>query len=202
MHSVRGNNCPLLDLSFLRQATSAQLLLMLPMSRQLPIQLGRWKSDAYSRSSPWLSGAAARRTLRHTAHAFFVGAGLVGFWNLPKAEPASLDGSWRGTGTISYFWGATEHARCRANYSRTSEISYSLKAVCMTPSGKAAQTAILRMSSENSYTGNFDNREYNVRGTIRIVVRGPTQFVTLSSDTASGSLTLTRLHDSSVALPR
>ena len=140
--------------------------------------------------------------LLRTAHALFIGVGLVGLWTAPKAESASLDGSWRGTGTVSFFLGTTEHTRCRASYTHTSETSYSVTAVCMTSSGKAAQTAILRLNGENRYIGNFHNREYNVSGTISVVVRGATQFVTLTSDTASGSMTLTRLHDAPVAPAR
>ena len=77
-----------------------------------------------------------------------------------------------------------------------------MTAVCMTSSGKAAQTAILRLSGENRYIGNFHNPEYNVSGTIRVVVRGATQFVTLTSDTASGTLTLIRSHDAPVEQTR
>jgi hypothetical protein len=55
------------------------------------------------------------------------------------------------------------------------------------------------MVGENRYRGNFHNSQYNVSGTISVVIRGTKQDVTLISDGASASLTLMRLPTASVA---
>jgi hypothetical protein len=128
-----------------------------------------------------------------------VAVGFVALCSPITAEPASLEGSWRGGGALSFIWGTKEHARCRADYSRNSETSYTVKAVCTTASATAAQTAVLRMVGENRYRGTFHNSQYNVSGTISVVMRGAKQDVTLIGDGASASLTLMRLPTASLA---
>src|SRR6185295_19442574 len=130
--------------------------------------------------------------------ALLVAVGFVALCSPLIAEPASLEGSWRGVGALAFMWGTKEHARCRADYRRNSETSYAVKAVCTTASATATQTAVLRMVGENRYRGNFHNSQYNVSGTISVVIRGTKQNVTLISDGASASLTLRRLPTASV----
>jgi hypothetical protein len=108
------------------------------------------------------------------------------------AQPAGLDGSWSGGGVVSFASGAREQARCRAHYTRRSSTTYSVRAACATPSGRATQTATVRSAGANSYSGSFYNSEYNISGTIHIVVRGNRQSVQLSSDAGSASLQLSR----------
>jgi hypothetical protein len=50
----------------------------------------------------------------------------------------------------------------------------------------------VRQVGDNSYQGSFFNSEYNVSGTIRVVVRGNSQSVHLSSGAGSASLRLSR----------
>jgi hypothetical protein len=64
--------------------------------------------------------------------------------------------------------------------------------VCATPSGRAAQTATLRQVSANRYEGRFYNSEYDVSGTIHVVVRGGRQSVRLTSTAGSAYFTLSR----------
>ena len=104
---------------------------------------------------------------------------------------ASLEGSWSGGGTIS-FGGGTEQARCRARFSRAGGQSYSVNATCATASGKAAQTATVRQVGANRYSGRFYNSEYSISGVIDIIVRGSSQIVRLTSDSASAVLNLSR----------
>jgi hypothetical protein len=137
--------------------------------------------------------------MRQPTFALVFGVGLLAMYNPGKAQSASLEGSWRGVGALSFMWGTKEHARCRADYSRNSETSYAVKAVCTTASATATQTAVLRMVGENRYRGNFHNSQYNVSGTISVVIRGTKQDVTLISDGASASLTLVRLPTAAVA---
>lgn len=110
-----------------------------------------------------------------------------------RAEAADIEGSWRGGGTVSFGSGSSEKARCRVNYSRKSATSYGLSASCATASGKVEQTASLRKTGENSYSGSYHNKEYNTSGTINVVVRGNTQNVSLTSDNgARAALKLSR----------
>ena len=109
-----------------------------------------------------------------------------------KAQPGNLAGSWSGGGVVSFASGSRERARCRAHYSRRSSTTYAMSATCATASGRAAQTASLRSVGANSYQGSFYNSEYNISGTIYVVVRGNSQSVQLSSSAGSASLQLSR----------
>ena len=130
-----------------------------------------------------------------------VSAVLLGVLALPdpgtaqpasKAQPASLAGSWSGGGVVSFASGSRERARCRAHYSQRSSTTYALSATCATASGRATQTASLRSVGGNRYQGSFYNSEYNISGTIYVVVRGNSQSVQLSSSAGSASLQLSR----------
>jgi hypothetical protein len=108
------------------------------------------------------------------------------------AQSASLEGSWRGGGSVAFASGQRERAECRAHYRRVSGTSYTLTATCATPSGRATQTATVRQVGGNSYQGQFHNSEYNVSGTIFVTVGGNRQSVRLTSDSGSASLELRR----------
>jgi len=112
--------------------------------------------------------------------------------NAPSAADPGLAGSWRGGGWVSFSSGTKETAHCRAMYKRVSKDSYSVRATCATSSGKASQTATVYKVTSGRYRGSFYNIEYNVRGTIRVVVRGSSQSVSLAGDGASAALNLTR----------
>jgi hypothetical protein len=108
-----------------------------------------------------------------------------------RAE-AGLGGSWSGGGWVDFASGSRERARCRARYTATSATSYSVYATCATPSGSVTQAATLRKAGAYSYVGSFYNSQYNVSGSIRVTLRGNSQSVTLSSQSGSASLSLSR----------
>jgi hypothetical protein len=108
------------------------------------------------------------------------------------AQSASLEGSWRGGGSVAFASGQRERAECRARYSRVSGTSYTLTATCATPSGRATQTATLYRVGGNTYRGRFHNSEYDVSGTIFVTVGGNRQSVRLTSDSGSASFELRR----------
>lgn len=117
---------------------------------------------------------------------------VVAFVGPTEAEPAAgLSGSWSGGGWVSFANGSKEKARCRAHYSGSGG-AYSVTATCATASGKASQTAKVYKVSGSSYKGSFVNSEYNVRGSIRVSVKGNTQSVSLNGDGASAQLSLSR----------
>jgi hypothetical protein len=110
------------------------------------------------------------------------------------AKPeANLEGAWSGDGEVAFAaTGSRERARCRAHYKRRSKDSYAMQATCATASGKAAQTATLTRVGENRYRGNFHNSEYDISGTIFVVVNGNTQRVRLTSSSGSALFRLSR----------
>ena len=109
-----------------------------------------------------------------------------------EADPVSLAGSWSGGGWVSFASGNKEKARCHANYSRAGGDTYTLQATCATSGGKASQTATVSKVSAGHYRGSFFNSDFNVHGSIRVVVHGSSQDVSLSGDGASAALSLSR----------
>jgi hypothetical protein len=67
-----------------------------------------------------------------------------------------------------------------------------MRAVCATPSARAEQTATVRQVGSNRFEGSFYNSEYNVSGTIHIVVRGSSQNVRLTSSSGWANFRLSR----------
>jgi hypothetical protein len=137
-----------------------------------------------------------RNRLGNYPHTFaclpLIALAVSGLINPTHAAPAGLAGSWSGGGWVSFASGNKEKARCHAHYSRQSETSYALSATCATASGKASQTATLRKVGANSYSGGFQNSEYNISGNIYVVVHGNSQSIRLSGGGASASLSLSR----------
>jgi hypothetical protein len=125
--------------------------------------------------------------------ALLIGAmlALAIFSGTARAEP-SLGGSWSGGGWVNFTSGSRERARCRAHYTANSATSYNLSATCATPSGSVSQSATLRKAGAHSYVGSFYNSQYNVSGSIRVTLHGNSQSVTLSSQSGSASLSLSR----------
>jgi len=122
------------------------------------------------------------------------GAALVIAPGEAAAEPgpAGLAGSWSGGGWVSFASGSKERARCKVRYTAQSATHFRFSGTCATESGRVSQTATVRKSGANSYAGSFHNSEYDVSGSIRVVVRGNSQTATLTSGSGSAVLTLSR----------
>ena len=110
----------------------------------------------------------------------------------PVKEERGLEGTWSGGGSVSFASGSREQARCRAHYSRASKNSYRVNATCATASGKAAQTATVHKIGENKYSGNFHNPDYDITGTISVIVNGNSQSVRLTSSSGWAHIRLSR----------
>lgn len=108
------------------------------------------------------------------------------------ATPTSLEGSWSGSGTVTYPSGGSEAARCKASFRKQSGDRFSMNAVCATPSGKVAQTASLDRLTNNRFSGEFTNTEYGVIGMISITVRGNSLTAALTGGGATASFNLSR----------
>jgi hypothetical protein len=114
---------------------------------------------------------------------------LVATIAAPQARSEGLAGSWSGGGTVVFSDGHRERASCRAHYSGGGS-SVSLSARCATPSGAVDQSASLRKTGPNSYSGSFFNPQYGISGSIHVSVHGNTQNVSLRSGSGSANLTL------------
>ena len=106
------------------------------------------------------------------------------------AAAASLAGSWSGGGSIKPASGQRERVRCRVSYSRLTRKVFSVSARCATSSATIRQTGELLMIRPNLYVGDFYNRQFDIRGRIRVVISGSSQTVTLSSRNGNGRLRL------------
>ncbi len=131
------------------------------------------------------------RLTRRAAVLSLAAVPVLGFIGPSAAEPGGLAGSWSGGGWVSFASGSKEKARCTARYTGGGG-SYTVTATCATASGKASQSAQIFKVSGSSYKGSFFNSEYNVRGSIRVVVNGKSQSVSLSGDGTSAQLNLRR----------
>ena len=133
-------------------------------------------------------------TLRPASSAGLAAA-LLFAGSLVAAQPAwsaSLQGSWSGGGFVKPQSGQRERVRCRVSYGRVNRRVYSVSATCATTSTTIRQTGEIIMTSPNRFVGDFVNHQYNVRGRVRVIVRGNRQSVTFSSANGSGALTLSR----------
>ncbi|MGQ0672962.1 MAG: hypothetical protein ACT4N2_08815 [Hyphomicrobium sp.] len=133
------------------------------------------------------STTVVRVSLAVSLAAFAVAAGSVA-----ATAADDLSGSWRGGGSVSFFSGKSEKARCRATYSKAGGTSYAMSATCATSSGSVSQSTTVRKVGGNSYRGKFYNAEYDTSGTISISVSGRSQSVHISATKGSASMSLSR----------
>jgi hypothetical protein len=124
--------------------------------------------------------------------AVVVSAAVGGMASPGAAQSANLEGSWNGGGNVQFSSGKSERARCRASFSRSGANSYSMSAVCASPSGRASQTAQLTRTGANRYSGSFQNSEYGVSGSISLSVNGNSLNASLSGGGGSASFNLNR----------
>lgn len=108
------------------------------------------------------------------------------------AEPAGLEGSWSGGGTVRFPSGESERARCRASFRKRGGSSYSMTAVCATPSARVEQTAQLERTGGNRFSGEFSNAEYGVSGSINVTLSGNSLHASLSGGGGSAQFNLGR----------
>lgn len=125
------------------------------------------------------------------AVAAVIATGLASYSS--AADLDRLAGSWSGGGSVSFSTGSKERAQCRVRYAQVSSVTFAMSATCATASGRVAQSATLRKTGANNYSGRFHNPDYNTSGSISVTVRGSSQNVRLNSDSGSGVFTLRRL---------
>ena len=107
------------------------------------------------------------------------------------AQRASIVGTWNGGGTVVFPSGQKENARCRATF-RPQGRSYSMYAVCATPSARVVQTADVVRTGSNSFRGDFFNSEFGVSGSISIRLSGSSLRASLSGGGGTAYFSLSR----------
>jgi hypothetical protein len=115
---------------------------------------------------------------------------LTGSSHAVEVEKVSLAGTWTGGGIVAFGSGDRERARCHAVYTARSESTYAMTGTCTIASGNLSQTAILKRTSPNSFSGSFYNQEYQVSGTVTVSIQGKNQRAVLSSSSGSVALSL------------
>ena len=69
-----------------------------------------------------------------------------------EAAPASIAGSWSGTGTVGYR-GSVDKVRCHARFTKTSAKNYAVSSVCTTANGRYETTANVTGTGGGRYRG-------------------------------------------------
>ncbi len=106
------------------------------------------------------------------------------------AEPASLEGTWSGSGTMQAMDRPPQKLTCRINYKRETDKVYRLAARCVTVSTSINQTAQLLKVNPGVYTGQFQIASYDISGRVRVVVNGNAQTMSFKSSRANGTVNL------------
>lgn len=108
------------------------------------------------------------------------------------AAQGGINGAWSGAGSVYLANGRTEKARCRATFREISSSAFAMSAVCATTSARVNQTARLRATGANSWSGQFHNSEYNADGSIDLVLHGQTLRASLQGNGAHAVIVLRR----------
>ena len=108
---------------------------------------------------------------------------------IAQAAPASIEGSWSGSGTISTR-GAVDQVHCRVRYTSVSSSSYTVSSVCATENGRYEINGQVTSAGGNRYRGTV--RSGNEGGTVLIFNRGNHLSVSVTSPRGSARLMLSR----------
>jgi hypothetical protein len=107
------------------------------------------------------------------------------------APPSSLEGYWKGSGTISASSG-TDRVQCRARC-KGSGGTFSFSATCTTEAGRYELSGHVTSTGGGHYTGTVHSGESKDSGRIQLSQSGRSLFVTASGGGGSARLTLSKL---------
>lgn len=108
------------------------------------------------------------------------------------ANAAGLNGTWAGSGYIHPKAGKRERVRCVVRYDRESAKVFAVSATCASSSASIRQTGEVLKVRSNTYVGDFYNRQFDIRGRVRVRISGAQQTVVFSSSDGGGRLTLSK----------
>ena len=106
-----------------------------------------------------------------------------------EAAPASIAGSWHGTGTVGYR-GSVDKVRCRAHFTKTSGKSFAVTSVCTTANGRYDIAGNVTSTGGGRYRGTVMSG--NVRGRVTLFYRGTHMSVNVTGNRGSAQIRLTR----------
>ena len=106
------------------------------------------------------------------------------------AAPATIEGSWRGSGIVTYRNGA-DNVQCRVRYTRMTAKSFAVSSQCATESGRYELTGRVVNVGGNRYTGWVQQGTQS--GRVSLVQHGNRLSVTVTSRQGLARLTLARL---------
>ena len=105
------------------------------------------------------------------------------------AAPATIAGSWSGSGTISHRRN-TDAVRCRARFTKVGGASFEVSSQCTTDTGRYDVSGRVNASGGNRYSGWVETN--GERGSVVIIQSGNRLSVTVTSRRGSGSLSLSK----------
>lgn len=109
-----------------------------------------------------------------------------------QAEPAPLEGTWSGSGTMQAMDNPPQKLTCRIKYKRETDKVFKLAAKCVTISTAINQTGQLLKVNPGVYVGEFHVASYDISGRVRIVIDGNRQTMSFKSSRANGTVTLAK----------
>jgi hypothetical protein len=108
------------------------------------------------------------------------------------AQPVSIAGNWSGSGVVRLPNGNSESVKCRASFTHVGN-GARMNATCANASVRVSQSAELTRAGGNRFVGDFVNAEYNISGSIRIVMNGSNSMsAALSGGGGTATFTLSR----------
>lgn len=114
---------------------------------------------------------------------------ICGSLTVAKAAPASIAGSWSGSGTFGYR-GSVDRVYCRAHFTKTSAKSFAVSSVCTTAKGSYDIAGNVTNTGGGRYRGTVISA--NVRGRVTLFYGGKHMSVTVTSQRGSAQITLSR----------
>src|ERR1041385_3925192 len=102
-----------------------------------------------------------------------------------RAAPATIEGSWRGSGIVTYRNGA-DNVQCRVRYTRLTAKSFAVSSQCATESGRYELTG--RVVNVGGWV-----QQGNQSGRVSLVQHGNRLSVTVTSRQGLARLSLARL---------
>jgi hypothetical protein len=106
--------------------------------------------------------------------------------------PSSLEGYWKGSGTISASSG-TDQVQCRARCKRSGGTSFSFSATCTTEAGRYELSGQVTSAGGGRYTGTVHAGDAKESGRVQLSQNGRHLSVTASGGGGSATLTLSKL---------
>jgi hypothetical protein len=123
-------------------------------------------------------------------HILIVSLIAMGVALTPALAASSLQGQWRGTGTVTY-GDKKDSVRCRVSFQKLSATAFSVSSQCATETGHYNAAGRVVASGTNRYSGRVEGE--GVTGTVAIVQSGSRLSVTVSSQRGSAKLSLSKL---------